>query len=151
AGHHPRPRIPYSPLFLEQVRADNVVQITTKGTAVQGELKQPITYGKKKTSRFKTEIPSFANTDALSKLLQEHNVVINAQPLDTGTPWWENLLFGFGPTLVFLALLVWLMRRAGGGAGSVVGGLGGSPARGDRATGGRGAVGGGARGGGGQG
>jgi cell division protease FtsH len=28
-------------------------------------------------------------------------------------PWWENLLLGFGPTLLFIGLLVLLMRRAG--------------------------------------
>ena len=127
--HHPRVRIPYSPLFLEQVRAGNVRQITTKGTAVQGDLKREITYGKKHTRRFKTEIPSFANTDALSKVLQQHGVVINAQPLDTGAPWWQSLLFGFGPTLLFLLLLFWLLRRAGGGAGGVLGAFGRSKAR----------------------
>src|SRR5205807_8418017 len=94
-GHQPRVRIPYSPLFLEQVRAGNVDQITTRGTAVQGELKQSVTYGKTHARLFKTEIPSFADTNALSKLLQEKQVIINAQPLDTGTPWWESLLFGF--------------------------------------------------------
>jgi len=31
-----RVRIPYSPFFLDQVRAGNVSQITSKGTAIQG-------------------------------------------------------------------------------------------------------------------
>src|SRR5207302_384065 len=65
----------------------------------------------------------------LSKLLQEKGVVINAQPLDTGTPWWESLLFGFGPTLLFLLLLFWLIRRASGGAGGMLGAFGRSKAR----------------------
>src|SRR5262249_17457987 len=39
--------------------------------------------------------------------------VVNAVPLDRGPPWWENLLLGFGPTVLFIALLVLLMRRAG--------------------------------------
>src|SRR5262249_58184174 len=54
---------------------------------------------------------------------------MNGEGVGPGTAWWENLLFGFGPTLVFLALLVWLMRRAGGGAGGVLGGFGRSRAR----------------------
>ena len=29
------------------------------------------------------------------------------------SPWWENLLLGFGPTILFIGLLVLLMRRAG--------------------------------------
>jgi cell division protease FtsH len=127
--HHPRIRIPYSPLFLQQVRSGNVAQITSKGTAVQGELKQSVTLGKTHARLFKTEIPSFANTDALSKLLQEKGVVINAQPLETGTPWWESLLVGFGPTLLFLLLLFWLLRRASGGAGGMLGAFGRSRAR----------------------
>jgi cell division protease FtsH len=125
----PRVRIPYSPLFLQEVRSGNVEQITSKGTAIQGEFERPVAYGKARSRRFRTEVPAFANTDALSKLLQEKRVVINAQPLDTGAPWWQTLLFGFGPTLLFLALLFWLFRRAAGGAGGMLGGLGRSRAR----------------------
>jgi cell division protease FtsH len=128
--HEARPRVPYSPFFLQQVNSGNVAQITSKGTAVQGELEQSVDFSKKHVRLFKTEIPAFANTDQLSKLLQEKGVVINAQPLDTGTPWWESLLFGFGPTLLFLLLLFWVFRRAsGGGAGGVLGGFGRSKAR----------------------
>ncbi|TML32439.1 MAG: ATP-dependent zinc metalloprotease FtsH [Actinobacteria bacterium] len=124
-----RLRVPYSPFFLQQVKAGNVAQITSRGTAVQGELEQSVNYGTKHARLFKTEIPAFANTNQLSKLLQEKGVIINAQPLDTGSPWWESLLFGFGPTLLFLLLLLWLMRRASGGGGGVLGGFGRSRAR----------------------
>src|SRR5205823_12748569 len=94
--------------------------------------------GSKATTSFSTEVPAFANTDALSKLLQEHDVVINAQPLDTGAPWWESLLLGFGPTILFVLLLFWLMRRAGN-VQNVLGSFGRSRARryepsGDRVT-----------------
>jgi cell division protease FtsH len=114
-----RVRVPYSPFFLEQVRAGQVRAITSNGTAIQGVFKQPTRYPPAKTGTrttlFATEIPAFADTDALSTLLQSKGVVINAQPLDTGPPWWQSLLLGFGPTLLFLALLFWLMRRAAGG------------------------------------
>jgi antitoxin (DNA-binding transcriptional repressor) of toxin-antitoxin stability system len=33
--------VPYSPFFLEQVRAGNVIEITSKGTAIQGTFAQP--------------------------------------------------------------------------------------------------------------
>src|SRR6185437_1257280 len=64
--------------------------------------------------------------------------VVNAVSLETGTPWWESLLVGFGPTILFVFLLFWLMRRAGG-MGSVLGQFGRSKARlyepgGDRVT-----------------
>jgi cell division protease FtsH len=124
-----RLRVPYSPFFIQQVKSGNVVQITSRGTAVQGQLKQSVDFGNKHARLFKTEIPAFANTDQLSKLLQDKDVTINAKPLDTGSPWWESLLFGFGPTLLFLLLLFWLMRRAAGGAGGVLGGFGRSRAR----------------------
>jgi len=113
-GPTSRTRVPYSPFFLDQVRADHVSGITSKGTAIQGEFTKPESYkGSKPTKRFRTEVPAFANTDALSNLLQEHKVTVNAQPLDTGPPWWQSLLLGFGPTILFLFLLLWLMRRAG--------------------------------------
>src|SRR5919201_1687486 len=124
-----RIHIPYSPVFLAQVRDGNVARITSKGTAVQGEFKQRLRFEGHRSKRFRTEIPSFANTDALSKLLEQKGVVINAQPLQTGTPWWESLLFGFGPTLVFLLLLFWVFRRASGGAGGMLGAFGRSRAR----------------------
>jgi cell division protease FtsH len=109
-----RVRVPYSPFFLTEVRAGHVKEITSKGTAIQGTFKKAEAYqGSKPTTRFKTEIPAFANTDALSKLLQSKGVIVNAEPLDTGAPWWQNLLLGFGPTILFLVLLFWLMRRAG--------------------------------------
>src|SRR4051812_42326437 len=85
----PRPRVPYSPFFLEQVRAGNVIEITSKGTAIQGTLAQAASSdGSEPTTSFKTEIPAFADTAALSRLLQREGVVENARPLDTGSAWW---------------------------------------------------------------
>jgi cell division protease FtsH len=109
-----RVRVPYSPFFLQQVRTDNVEAITSKGTDIQGTFTKEVTFeDSKPTTRFRTEIPAFADTDQLSQLLQEHDVTINAQPLDTGAPWWQTLLFGFGPTILFIVLLLLLFRRAG--------------------------------------
>jgi len=128
----PRVRIPYSPVFLGQVRADNVKEIRSKGGSIQGTFVTPVRYppsGHGRTAReFTTLIPSFADTNALSELLQSHRVVINAEPLDTGLSWWQNLLYGFGPTILFLVLLLLLLRRMGRGA-SVLGSFGRSRAR----------------------
>src|SRR3989440_1158327 len=135
----PRVRVPYSPFFLQQVTDGHVVSITSKGTAIQGTFTKPERYnGSKATKSFQTEIPAFADTNALSRLLQRKRVVVNAVPLDTGAPWWQNLLLGFGPTLLFLGLLFWFMRRAGN-VQSVLGSFGRSQARryqpsGDRVT-----------------
>src|SRR4051794_21958060 len=134
-----RVRVPYNPVFLQDVRAGKVKEIVSKGTAIQGTFKQAERYGTSKpTTRFSTEIPAFANTDQLSQLLQNKKVTISAQPLQKGAPWWESLLIGFGPTILLVGLLVWISRRAGN-MQNVLGAFGRSSARryaptGDRVT-----------------
>ena len=125
-----RIHVPYSPFFLHQVRVGNVAAIRSTGTAIQGDFKTATKPAGTSTSsiHFSTEIPSFADTNQLSQLLQERGVVVNAQPLDTGVVWWKSLLFGFGPTIIFLLLLFWLFRRMSGSRGAL-GGFGRSSAR----------------------
>ena len=109
-----RVRVPYSPFFLQQVKSGNVDEITSKGTDIQGTFKKDVTFeGSKPTTRFRTEIPAFANTDELSQALQGNDVTVNAQPLQKGASFWQTLLFGFGPTILFVGLLFWVFRRAG--------------------------------------
>src|SRR6266571_3173867 len=74
--------IPYSPLFLNEVRQGNVDRITSQGTSVQGIFKTAVRYppagsGSRSSKEFSTLIPYFADTAALSNLLEEKNVVIN--------------------------------------------------------------------------
>jgi cell division protease FtsH len=124
-----RVRVPYSPFFVKQVNAGHVASIQSKGTTVQGTFTKSLRYqGSKPTTRFKTEIPTFADTNALSRLLQRKGVVVNAVPLDTGVPWWESLLVGFGPTILLVGLIYWATRRAGG-MQSMLGQFGRSKAR----------------------
>src|SRR5262249_12917168 len=128
---------PYSPFFLTQVRNGHVVEITSKGTAIQGTFTEAQSYqGSKATTRFKTEIPSFADTTQLAQLLQRKGVVVNAQPLDRGAPWWETPLVGSLPAVLFIGLLFFLMRRAGN-AQNLLGSFGRSRARRYEPTGGR--------------
>ncbi len=113
-GPESRVRVPYSPFFLQQVQARNVGEITSKGTDIQGTFRKDVTFeDSEATARFRTEIPAFANTDELSQLLQENDVTVNAEPLDTGAPWWQTLLAGLLPTILLVVLLFWLFRRAG--------------------------------------
>ena len=124
-----RVRVPYSPFFLQQVKTGNVEEITSKGTDIQGTFKKGVSFEESKpTTRFRTEIPAFANTDELSQVLQENDVTVNAEPLERGAPWWQTLLFGFGPTILFVFLLFWLFRRAGS-MQNVLGSFGRSRAR----------------------
>jgi cell division protease FtsH len=130
-----RVRVPYSPFFLQQVTAGNVEEITSKGTDTQGTFKREVTFeDAKPTTRFRTEIPAFANTNELSRLLQENDVTVNAKPLETGAPWWQTLLVGFAPTILFVLLLFWLFRRAGN-VQNALGAFGRSRARRYEATG----------------
>jgi cell division protease FtsH len=134
-GPESRTRVPYSPLFLQQVRAGNVEEITSKGTDIQGTFKDDVTFGDSEpTTRFRTEVPAFANTNQLSQLLEENDVTVNAKPLETGAPWWQSLLVGFAPTILFVLLLFWLFRRAGN-VQNALGAFGRSRARRYEATG----------------
>ncbi len=116
-----RVRVPYSPVFLNQARAQNVKEITSTGTAVQGTFKHAVSFGGTRSTAFSTEIPEFADAAALARLLEDHGVVINAKALETSAPLWETLLFGFGPTLVLLGLFFWIFRRAAAGGGMLGG------------------------------
>jgi cell division protease FtsH len=117
----PRVSIPYSPTFLNEVSDNNVSSISSTGNSIQGTLRHAISYqGQQPTTRFSTQIPSFANGSSLQKTLQDHSVTINAHAISNGPGFWESLLYGFGPTILFVLLLVWFMRRAaaaGGGGG----------------------------------
>ena len=61
--------MPYTPTFLAQVSAGNVKEISSEGDTIQGEFKKEVKYKDDKATDFKTEIPTFANDNALSQLL----------------------------------------------------------------------------------
>ena len=120
-----RDRIPYTPTFIEQVEKGNVKEISSRGETLQGDFRKEV----KKAEHFETEVPTFANTEQLSKLLQENDVTVNAKP-PSDRSLLETLIFSFGPVLLLVGLFIFLMRRAqGGGAGGVLGQFGRSRAR----------------------
>ena len=112
-----RIRVPYNPTFLAEVRTGNVKEISSRADTVQGEFKKEVKYKGDKAKNFETEFPTFANDDAIDQLLTEKNVVINAES-PSSRSLLETILFSFGPTILLVALFVFLFRRAaGGGAG----------------------------------
>ncbi|HEX8975467.1 MAG TPA: ATP-dependent zinc metalloprotease FtsH [Solirubrobacteraceae bacterium] len=118
--------IPYS-VFRTQVQDRNVASVTARGQTIQGELRKAIRYPPTKTAPlakgFKTERPVFANDQVFQQLLAE-GATVGATPANAGSPWWQSLLLGFGPTLLIIGLLVFVMRgvaRGAGGAGSFAG------------------------------
>jgi cell division protease FtsH len=125
-----RVRIPYSPFFLDQVRAGNVKEISSQADTVEGEFERETTFEDTRAERFDTQVPAFADDRELSRLLEERNVVVNAKPPGDRSLL-ETILFSFGPTILLVLLFVWLFRRAAaaGGGGGMLSQFGRSRAR----------------------
>ncbi|HTU86616.1 MAG TPA: ATP-dependent zinc metalloprotease FtsH [Solirubrobacteraceae bacterium] len=126
-GPNPRVSIPYYPTFLSEVQSGNVSSISATGSSIQGTFKKAVKYPADSASApttvyFSTEIPSFAPNSELFSLVQKYNITTTAHSAG-GASLLTSLIFGFGPTLLFLVLIVWVFRRAaagGGGAGGLM-------------------------------
>jgi cell division protease FtsH len=128
-----RINVPFS-YFQEQVQAGDVTKVNAQGDIVQGEFnepKKPADAAKDVDAKrkFETTLPTFVDTEKLSADLENKNVEVNAEPIDTGrSPLLDFFLF-FGPTILLVGLFIFLMRRAAGGAGGALTGLGRSKAK----------------------
>ena len=141
-----RLEVPYT-FFRDQVQAGNVAEVTTTGDTIEGRFERAVTYPvedaepqddggpdrevsaeleralgepPRSGTLFTTQRPSFAD-DGLMDLLLREDVTVNAEPPDR-VPVWQQLVLGFGPTILLVALLVWLARRSA--AAGLGGGLG---------------------------
>ncbi|GGL08957.1 ATP-dependent zinc metalloprotease FtsH [Mangrovihabitans endophyticus] len=130
----PRTTVSYT-FFLQQLTAANVAEITSTGDTIEGEFSKQVTYkpaddgDSEKVDRFTTQRPSFA-ADNLLAALQAKGVPVNANPPDAPAPVWQQVLLGFGPTLLLVGLLIWFLRRsAAAAAGGGIGGFGRSRAK----------------------
>ena len=124
----PRVRVPFSPYFVQQVQAGRVKSISSKGGTIDGTFTTEIRYPPNdpkatQTTLFSTEVPTFWDHASLTELLQANKIEVNAQNPNPATSLLAELLLGFGPTLLLVALFVLLARRATTGSGGV-GGLG---------------------------
>jgi cell division protease FtsH len=134
-GKEPRVTVPFSPYFLNEVNAGQVKSISSTGDTIQGNFTTKIRYPPNDSSAtptdlFKTQVPVFWDHAALTNQLQSKGVQVNANP--TGqTSVLAEILLGFGPTILLIALFYFLARRAtaGGGVGGALGGFGRSQAR----------------------
>src|SRR5690606_29174448 len=124
--------IPYT-FFIQQLDEGNVASITSTGDTIQGTFEtevadpedtaeEPVTF-----TLFETERPTFAEDDLFERL-QANDAVAHAEPADAPVPSWQQILFGFGPTLLVLYSCDRIFRRAGPALGGL-GGLGSSRAR----------------------
>jgi cell division protease FtsH len=126
--------IPYN-VFLDQLNGGNVASITATGDSITGIAKKAVSGGSGQPSatNFSTERPTFA-TDNLEATLIANKVSILAEPPNPPTPLWETLLLSFGPALLLVFGLIYLLRRSasalsGGGSGGLLGRFSQSGAR----------------------
>jgi cell division protease FtsH len=130
-------KVPYT-TFKQQAAQGNVARVASRGDRIAGRFTRPITYPSRPDSttkeqprsiaEFTTTIPAFADP-GLESLLVGHGTEINAESVQSSA--WLSLLLGFAPSLLIIALYVWLFRRAAkqGGMGGGIFGLGQSNAR----------------------
>ena len=129
-----RPAIAYSPTFIKLVESGDVADVVLQGGAVEGDLKEKMTIelanGKTgDTTRFKTVQPQQPEDLALLPLLKQKGVVINNKNLDSKSSTLVTVLLSFGPTLLFIGLMVFFLRRASAGAGGALSSIGRSKAK----------------------
>jgi cell division protease FtsH len=135
-GPEDRQRVPYQPFFVNQVEHGNVTEISSQEDSIEGELDSEASYDPPgdaepvMVTSFETEVPAFVDRAGLTKVLERQQVVINAEPPDSGRSLIGTLLLGFLPTILLVAFFIWLFRRqTGAGGGGVLGGFGRSRAR----------------------
>ena len=124
--------LPYD-VFKLQVTDNNVISVTSTGDSITGVTRTPVKDSPSSTTsatHFTTQRPSFAD-DSLEPLLEQHSVTVNAKPENPPLPFWETLLLSFGPTLLIVVAVLYVLRRAQrtGGAGGILGSFGQSKAR----------------------
>jgi cell division protease FtsH len=127
--------VPYT-LFREQVDAGNVSEVTSRGDEIQGLFRRAVTYptgeDAETSTEFETTRPAFADDELLQMLIAE-DVVVNARPPEEARSLLATLLLSFGPTILLVALFIFLLRRVGSAAGGLSG-LGRSRAKRYEAT-----------------
>jgi cell division protease FtsH len=112
--------VPYT-FFRSQVTAGNVTEVNAKNDVIQGTFRKAVKFkGKGPEKRFESVRPTFAQDDELLKLLLEKKVEVNARSIDEGRSLLATVLISFGPALLIVGLLVYLLRRSGGGTGGML-------------------------------
>jgi cell division protease FtsH len=115
--------------FLNAVENGEVDTVFAQGDSIDGRFRepQPNPDNPEETAEaFSTVRPSWAD-DSLVDTLRANDVEISAVDPEQ-RPIWQQLLFGFGPTLLLLWIFVAMWRRAGSALGGI-GGLGRSRAK----------------------
>ena len=111
----PQVRVSYTQ-FRAEVDAGNVEEVTSVGSAIEGRFALAVApeAGAEAATRFVTERPSLGDDKVIEVLLAK-GVTVNARSLTRQVPFWQNLLFGFGPTVLLVGIFVTMFRKGGMG------------------------------------
>ncbi len=125
----PRIAVSYS-TFLDEIDRDNVESVSSTGETIQATLREEIQDPDNdgiSSNLIETERPTFAQDDLLA-VLRQQGIPVSAEDPDF-VPVWQQIVFGFGPTLFILWLFIYMFRRAGSALGGGALGLGRSRAK----------------------
>ena len=128
----PSVKVPYSPVFLDEVRAGNVERINSRervspASSANRSPGRASGDDRETATRFETQLPAFTDEATLEQLLIEKHVQIDAAPIAVRRSLLATLLLGFGPVFLFVLLILLIVRRGGGSA--AIGSFGRSRAR----------------------
>ena len=116
----PGTRIPYS-TFKSEVAQENVVEVTLRGSRIQGVFQAPIRRMEAQdtltVTDFVTFIPSLGDDDLL-QLLEDNRVEVSTLP-EPDTGWLDLLLLGLLPVIILGGIILYSMRRSAGAAQSL--------------------------------
>ncbi len=127
-GDAPDPaKVPYT-FFRTEVERGNVLKVFSRRDVIQGRFRTATAApgGRRRDIEFETVRPSFAENDRLLELLIDKRVSVSARPFLQDRPVWLTFVVGFGPALLLVGFLVYLLKRTRGGGMS---GLGRSSAK----------------------
>ncbi len=110
--------------FKNQVRAENVTEVTFRGDRIRGEFRSeytpPDTDDDAAFERFETVLPAFEDPH-LVNLLEDHDVKVYAER--ESNPWLTYFLLLSLPWILIIAYFIYLRRQMQQGGGMMGGGL----------------------------
>ncbi|MBE8478308.1 ATP-dependent zinc metalloprotease FtsH [Streptomyces justiciae] len=114
-------------VFTAQLDAGNVKTVYSRGSQIQGTLKQarkvPGSTDDGTYVHFKTYKPAFADNDQLWKEIEQKKVSVSASPVAQGPGLGQSLLVSLLPTALLIGVWVFVARKAGGGLGGGMSGV----------------------------
>jgi cell division protease FtsH len=122
-GGAPQPaKVPYT-YFRAEVERGNVLKVFSRRDVIEGRFRAAVAVpgGRRRDIEFETVRPSFAENDRLLELLIDKRVSVSARPFFQDRPVWFTVLVGFGPALLLVGFLVYMLKRTRGGGMSGLG------------------------------